>query len=267
MSYFKEIKINDYIYQFKDALGSLITLVIGESKALVFDTGYGLGDLYHLVRKYTDKELIVINSHGHMDHSCGNFQFEKVYIHKDDFELFKRHNSIERKLKNLENAKNINVEIETNKDKYLEDTTKNTYILDFDTFDLGGIKALIYDIKGHTKGSIAIYLENKKILLASDAGCAFVWLFLKESLPVKDHINSLRNILKLDFDYFLVGHVAGLIEKNKLVERKHVCENIKMEESKRVYFKDFEDLNAYAYPKDDLYVQGKCGVVFDPERL
>ena len=45
MAYFTVYKYNDSLYQIKDALGSLITLVIGEEKALVFDTGYGIGDL------------------------------------------------------------------------------------------------------------------------------------------------------------------------------------------------------------------------------
>ena len=89
MGYFTVYKYNENLYQIKDALGSLITLVIGEEKALVFDTGYGIGDLKKQVEEITNKPLIVVNSHGHMDHSCGNYQFEKVYIDKRDLELEK----------------------------------------------------------------------------------------------------------------------------------------------------------------------------------
>ena len=109
MGYFTVYKYNENLYQIKDALGSLITLVIGEEKALVFDTGYGIGDLKKQVEEITNKPLIVVNSHGHMDHSCGNYQFEKVYIDKRDLELCKKHNSKPWRIRNINSAKNIKV--------------------------------------------------------------------------------------------------------------------------------------------------------------
>ena len=56
MSYFGIQKYNDNLYQFKDPLGVLSTLLIGKEKALLFDTCYGIGDLKEEVRKITDKE-------------------------------------------------------------------------------------------------------------------------------------------------------------------------------------------------------------------
>lgn len=268
MDYFKTIKINDFIYQFKDALGSLITLVIGSKKALVFDTGYGIGDLKSKVREYTSLPLIVVNSHGHMDHSCGNYQFDEVFISKDDYSLFENHNSKERRLLNINIAKSKGLIDDTfDVDAYLNVSLSNTKILNLKEIDLGNKKLEVVDIKGHTQGSIALYLKEDKIMLTSDAGCAFVWLFLSESTTVQTHIKSLENILKYDFSYFLVGHVPGLIEKEKLVERMNVCKNIDLNDSKKVEFENFKGFESYAYPKDDLYVAGKCGVIFDINKL
>ena len=101
MGYFTVFKYNENLYQIKDALGSLITLVIGEEKALVFDTGYGIGDLNKEIKQITSKPLIVVNSHGHMDHSCGNYQFDKVFIDKRDLELVKKHNSKPWRIRNI----------------------------------------------------------------------------------------------------------------------------------------------------------------------
>ena len=47
-------------------------LIVGSHHALLFDTGYGYGDLKAVVRSITDKPLYVVNSHGHVDHACGN---------------------------------------------------------------------------------------------------------------------------------------------------------------------------------------------------
>ena len=66
MGYFDVTKYNDNLYQFKDKLGVLVTLVIGTEKALVLDTAYGIGNLKKEIREITDKPLVVVNSHGHM---------------------------------------------------------------------------------------------------------------------------------------------------------------------------------------------------------
>lgn len=55
-------------------------LLEGEKKALLIDTGYGVGNLRKFVEKLTDKEIIVANTHYHPDHAAGNGEFEKVYM-------------------------------------------------------------------------------------------------------------------------------------------------------------------------------------------
>ncbi len=64
-------------------------LIEGEEKALLIDTGYGIGDLEGLVSKLTDKPLLVANTHFHGDHSAGNGQFEEVYCHEYDVPYLK----------------------------------------------------------------------------------------------------------------------------------------------------------------------------------
>ena len=60
-----------------------IYLIVGEEKAMVIDTGVGLGDLKGLCGKLSGgKELIVVNTHPHIDHAYGNCQFEQVYCHE-----------------------------------------------------------------------------------------------------------------------------------------------------------------------------------------
>lgn len=62
-----------------------IHVLIGNEKALVIDTGFGIGDIKGIVTRLTEgKELIVVNTHNHGDHILGNSQFEKVYCHKLD---------------------------------------------------------------------------------------------------------------------------------------------------------------------------------------
>ena len=59
-------------------------LLVGEERALLIDTAFGVGDLLGLVRCLTDKPLDVVNTHFHGDHSAGNGQFERIYLHEYD---------------------------------------------------------------------------------------------------------------------------------------------------------------------------------------
>ena len=60
-------------------------LIEGDETAMLIETGAGMGDLKAQVEKLTDKPLIVVNTHGHVDHAGGNFQFPQVWLHEDDF--------------------------------------------------------------------------------------------------------------------------------------------------------------------------------------
>ena len=55
-------------------------LIEGDEKAMLIDTGAGIGDLKAQVEKLTDKPLIVVNTHGHVDHTGGNMQFDEVWM-------------------------------------------------------------------------------------------------------------------------------------------------------------------------------------------
>lgn len=53
-------------------------LVVGADRALLFDTGLGVGSIRLVVEQLTDKEVLVINSHGHYDHIGGNHEFSSI---------------------------------------------------------------------------------------------------------------------------------------------------------------------------------------------
>lgn len=269
MGYFTVFKYNENLYQIKDALGSLITLVIGEEKALVFDTGYGIGDLNKEIKQITSKPLIVVNSHGHMDHSCGNYQFDKVFIDKRDLELVKKHNSKPWRIRNINSAKNIKALPENfDEETYI---SKNEGNLDFinigDVIDLGNLKLEVIDMEGHTTGSIGLYIKDWKLMLVSDATCPFIWIFLEESSPVSVYLKKLEEVLKLDFDNFLVGHGARMFPRQKMIDFYEVAKNIDLQKSVKVTFPNFDNANSYCYTEGVMYNQDHCGIVFDPNKL
>jgi glyoxylase-like metal-dependent hydrolase (beta-lactamase superfamily II) len=55
-------------------------LIEGKEKAALIDTGVGVGDLKPFIRELTDKPLIVLVTHGHVDHALGAVSFDEVYM-------------------------------------------------------------------------------------------------------------------------------------------------------------------------------------------
>lgn len=83
------------VYKFRDNVYGILTesadgmgdpwifLIEGPKKALLIDTGFGVGNLKGLVEQLIgDKPYYVVNTHSHFDHAYGDFWFDKVYVHE-----------------------------------------------------------------------------------------------------------------------------------------------------------------------------------------
>lgn len=63
-------------HQFEEVISYL---VVGEKRALLFDTGLGVGKIRKVVESLTKLPVIAINSHTHFDHVGGNAEFVELY--------------------------------------------------------------------------------------------------------------------------------------------------------------------------------------------
>jgi glyoxylase-like metal-dependent hydrolase (beta-lactamase superfamily II) len=57
---------------------TVVSLMIGQQKAALIDTGCGIGNLRKAVEEVTDRPVIVINTHTHPDHLGSNRQFDEI---------------------------------------------------------------------------------------------------------------------------------------------------------------------------------------------
>lgn len=57
-------------------------LVAGSRRAALIDTGMGVHPIRPVVEALTDRPVLVVNSHHHMDHVGGNHEFEEIAIHE-----------------------------------------------------------------------------------------------------------------------------------------------------------------------------------------
>ena len=82
-------QLSKTVWRIEDAGMVSEYLITGDDRALLIDCGWGIGDLAKVVSGLTSLPLTVINTHGHPDHTCGNYQFESVTIHEGDVPMMK----------------------------------------------------------------------------------------------------------------------------------------------------------------------------------
>src|ERR1700734_1006117 len=73
------------IYEPHQAEETISYLIVGERRALLFDSGMGISDLKKVITQLTKLRIILLNSHTHNDHVGDNWQFSKIYGMDTDF--------------------------------------------------------------------------------------------------------------------------------------------------------------------------------------
>lgn len=176
-------------------------LIVGTKKALLWDTGYGIHDLLPLLSSLTDKELIVCNSHGHIDHVGGNYAFDKVYAPLRTLPETLMMTSPEVRLVAISRilAKNIAPDRDYSKVVYT-DLNEST------VFDLGGRTARFLAIPGHTSHDMALWIEEDRTLFTADAVNYMMWLYFSPSMRQSIVVDSLRKLLALKPERIIASH-------------------------------------------------------------
>jgi hydroxyacylglutathione hydrolase len=186
-SWFKVHQVAAGVWRIDDHGGDNVYLVVGSDRALLIDTGTGAGDLAACVRQITRLPLTVVNTHAHPDHMGGNFQFDRVSAHPDDFAMISHFSKRESGARALERLLPVSAG---------------------HVFDLGGQRLEVIETPGHTKGSICLLDAAHKRLFTGDNDNSLVWLFLKDCLPLEAYLKTLQSLQKRGSEYetILPGH-------------------------------------------------------------
>ncbi|MDR2572143.1 MAG: MBL fold metallo-hydrolase [Oscillospiraceae bacterium] len=253
-------EISSGVYQIKDPLDVLMYLIVGDEKTLLFDTGYGIIDTPAMVKSITDKPLTVVLGHGHIDHANGAYQFGEVYLREPDYDLFRMHTSADIRGTILSRLDDAGIEVDFDKETWISLGACQLKPLEIGAvFDLGGINVEVVDMAGHTGGSIGILLLEKRILIDSDSANSHCWMFVPESLSVREYIAMLERVIQLDFDTFYVAHQEYAHTKEDMKKFINVAKNATIEKS--------EPYDNWPEFKPYIYTQGDVSIVINERTL
>jgi glyoxylase-like metal-dependent hydrolase (beta-lactamase superfamily II) len=212
------VTIRPNVRHIGDAFHVYATLITGKKEAILLDTTNGLANLRRQVDAMTELPYRVIASHGHGDHTRGNYQFDRVLLHPADFELCRQWNRPQDRAAALENARGKGlVEEDFDQAAFLAGGTGCLEALDpHGFFDLGGLTVQVVPMPGHTPGSVGLLLREYRLLLTADACNPMMWMFLKGASSIPAWARMLEQVKTLPFDYFLPAHIPNLLPKARL---------------------------------------------------
>jgi glyoxylase-like metal-dependent hydrolase (beta-lactamase superfamily II) len=187
------------IYEPHQAEEVISYLIVGQRRALLFDTGMGISDIHKVTAELTTLPIIVLNSHTHDDHVGGNWQFHTIYGVDTDF------------TRNSARGSREDAQAEITPDQicgalpqgfdakaYATRPWKITaYTHDGDRFDLGGRTLEVIATPGHTPDAISLIDRATGLLFTGDTYYpAPIWLFRPET-DLDAYAASIRRLAAL----------------------------------------------------------------------
>lgn len=168
-------------HQSEETIGYLI---VGDKRALLFDTGMGISDVKKVTAELTKLPIIVLNSHTHDDHVGGNWQFATVYGMDTDFTRANAKGSREDAQAEIapdqicgELPQNFDVKSYATKPWRI-----SRFLHDGDKLDLGNRTIEVLATPGHTPDAICLLDRANGLLFTGDTYYpAPIWLFRPET--------------------------------------------------------------------------------------
>jgi len=207
-------------------------LIVGNEKALLFDTGMGLDSISPLIKELTTLPITVLNSHTHFDHIGGNHEFDNILAMNTDYT---RHSAA-----NGWNHEVVKQEVtpEAFCSKYLPNVdTANYSIKPFkiskfinagDTINLGGRKINVIGAPGHSPDAIALLEEQSGYLWTGDTfyeGPIFLFADGTDLAAYQKTIEKLA-LLVPNIKTVLPSHNKPFANPHLLVETKNTFEEV-----------------------------------------
>ena len=173
------------IYEPKQWQEVISYLILGKEKALLFDTGNGIGKISTIVHELTSLPVFVLNSHTHFDHIGGNAEFSDILAMDTDYTR-----------KNSGGYSNALVQEEVLEEALcgtlpdgINSATYHTppfkikkFITDGYKIDLGERILEVLSTPGHTPDAISILDSNLGLLWVGDIYYnGPIWLFAPET--------------------------------------------------------------------------------------
>jgi glyoxylase-like metal-dependent hydrolase (beta-lactamase superfamily II) len=172
------------IYEPHQSEETISYLIVGRARAMLFDTGMGIGDLKGVTAELTRLPVVVLNSHTHNDHVGDNWQFDTVYSMDTDFSRRNAQGSRAAAQTEIQPGE-ICGRLPAGFDAKAYATRPwkiASYVHDGDWIDLGGRRLQIIATPRHTPDAISLFEPGDGLLFTGDTFYpGTIWLYRPET--------------------------------------------------------------------------------------
>lgn len=225
------------IYEPKQFEEVISYLILGDARAILFDTGLGVGQMKKAVSRLTSLPVTVINSHTHFDHVGGNAEFEEIWNRDLPFT---RQNMLGQS--NAYSSDALAPErlcgplpSGTDPKKFSIRPWKGTLNLrDHEQIDLGGRVLEVLFTPGHTPDSVSLVDRKNGLLFTGDTFYPGpIYLFVPETdFAAYTHSIERLAVLEPRLTLLLPGHNLPVAEPDLLTRLADAVRRVNRGEAK-----------------------------------
>lgn len=174
-------------------------LIVGKTRALLFDTGMGIGDMKALTARLTRLPIVVLNSHTHNDHVGSNWQFANVYGMDTAFTRASAQGSrqdAQAEIRPSELCGDLPAGFDA-KTYATRPWTVSHWVRDGEPIDLGGRVLTVIATPGHTPDALSLLDRANGLLFTGDTYYpGTIWLYRPET-NLGDYAQSIHHLAAL----------------------------------------------------------------------
>lgn len=160
-------------------------LIVGESRALLFDSGNGIGDIKAVAEELTALPVTVLASHSHFDHVGGHWRFDDVLAPDTAFTDERAKGLPNEIVREEASAAALCAPLPdgvTEDNHHIKPFAPDARVGEGARIDLGGLALDVLAVPGHTPDSIALLDRGNGRLFTGDTYYKGpIWLFAPET--------------------------------------------------------------------------------------
>ena len=198
-------------------------LILGSERDVLYDTGMGIASIALAIRdlrrtvELPDRELMVINSHNHLDHNGGNSDFDHAFIIQNEWAIEKLTRGVsvadgfEAYWDQLTPHPGITTPADFDPKTFRIPPFPREnirFLADGDIVDLGDRRFRVIHTTSHSPDGLVLYDEEDRILFGGDTFLGDSFLIRELELLEQD----LKRASELEVEWHYCSHGPQLIE-------------------------------------------------------
>ena len=205
-------------------------LLIGTQKALLIDTGLGIGNIQDEVRKLTNKPVAAVATHIHWDHIGGHHYFPDFYAHVEELNWLNGEFPL-----TLDQIKEMVLDrcdppndFDVDNYEFFQGTPTRA-LKDNDTIDLGGRVLQVLHTPGHSPGHMCFYEEDRGWLFTGDLVYKDTLLAYYPSTDPQAYLKSIERVAALPVKRVFPAHHSLDIQPEILTRMRDAFRGLQAE--------------------------------------